>query len=43
MNPYIRFCIECGEGYDIDISKDKCHKCRSKNNREEGEDESKNI
>ena len=28
MNIYIRFCVECGEGYDIGTEYDFCSKCR---------------
>lgn len=38
MNAYIRFCIECGSGFDIDISKELCPKCREKKKKERGEE-----
>jgi|TARA_Y100000310_G_C20535824_1_gene740787 Zn finger protein HypA/HybF involved in hydrogenase expression len=27
---YIKYCIKCGEAYDIDTNKDLCPKCRNK-------------
>lgn len=30
MNVYVRFCKECGKGYDVDISKELCPECRNK-------------
>jgi len=34
MNLYVRFCKECGIGFDIDISKELCPKCREKKQKE---------
>jgi len=41
MNIWIRFCEKCGKGFDVEIDKKLCKKCRGKKEKNGNERDSK--